>query len=125
MAIKFVPLTDKQQAEIWRLWFNRAKDAIDPSFNLEEALDYEDGTGTLTKHNLNGREIRNIVRSAMSLAMSDTDRPRKLMWKHVERVLGSTLAFKNVRVDLKMCDFLCLPCDKLVHAPGRRNGEAR
>lgn len=104
MAIQFVPLDDKQRAEIWRLWFNRAKDAIDPSFDWEDCLDEEDGTGTLIKHKLNGREIRNIVRSAMNLAMADKKSRGKLTWTHVDNVLQRTLDFKGVSINLKMRD---------------------
>lgn len=96
MAIQFVPLDENQRTEIWRMWFIRAKDAIDPSFDWEDNLDEDNGTGGLIKHKLNGREIRNIVRSAINLALADEKSKGKLTWRHVNNVLQKTLEFKGV-----------------------------
>jgi hypothetical protein len=41
MAVQFVPLDEGQRQEIWKLWFNRAKDSIDPMFDWGDYLDEE------------------------------------------------------------------------------------
>lgn len=98
MAIQFVPLDSTQRSNIWKLWFNRIGDHLHPNFDWQDYLDEENGSGTLIKHKLNGREIRNIFRSAMNLAMADEKTGRRLTWQHVENVLQRTLDFKIVSV---------------------------
>jgi SpoVK/Ycf46/Vps4 family AAA+-type ATPase len=61
-AVQFSILTEQQRKKIWEMWFKKASDKLDPSFEWQEYLEEE---GRLVKEKLNGRQIRNVFRSAM------------------------------------------------------------
>jgi SpoVK/Ycf46/Vps4 family AAA+-type ATPase len=88
-AVQFSILTEQQRKKIWEMWFKKAGDKLDPSFDWRDYLEEE---GRLVKEKLNGRQIRNVFRSAMNLANADNE---DLQWRHIDEILQRTVSFQN------------------------------
>ena len=92
VAVQYRELTEPQRKKIWYLWLEKAKDEIDDRSEFDDAL--EEG-GDLSRTELNGRQIRNVFRGAMSLAHARPLGERKLTIKDVETVLKRTVEFQT------------------------------
>lgn len=94
IAIRYKDLSGAERAGIWKLWLNKVKDSIDNMGEMEAELEEE---GELYKADLNGRQIRNAFRSAMTLAKGEPGE-KKLKWKTLKKVLNSTVEFQQYMV---------------------------
>jgi SpoVK/Ycf46/Vps4 family AAA+-type ATPase len=94
VAIRYKELSGSQRAKIWNMWIRKAGDKVDDRKRFEDEL--EEG-GDLYRAELNGRQIRSVFRSAMSLANAELGN-KKLKWDHVQRVLNSTIEFSQYMV---------------------------
>jgi SpoVK/Ycf46/Vps4 family AAA+-type ATPase len=98
VAVRYKELTEVQRRNIWKIWINKAGEDVDDLEKIEEEL--EEG-GDLLKAELNGRQIRNVFRSAMALAKAGPPGRRKLTYSHIEQVLKSTVEFQSYMVQNK------------------------
>lgn len=92
IAIKYEELTQEQQINIYRAFLEQLqeKKLVD---DINDLIKWIQSTGR--KLNFNGRQIRNVVSTALGLAMADG---QKLNRKHLDRVAEQTKLFKQ---DLK------------------------
>jgi SpoVK/Ycf46/Vps4 family AAA+-type ATPase len=97
VAVRYKELTEPSRVKIWRIWINKAGDNIDDLAEIEEQL--ESG-GELASAELNGRQIRNVFRSALALATA-RGVGSKLTYKDIRSVLSSTVEFQNYMVQNK------------------------
>jgi SpoVK/Ycf46/Vps4 family AAA+-type ATPase len=97
VAVRYKELTESSRVKIWRIWINKAGDNIDDLVEIEEQL--ESG-GELAGAELNGRQIRNVFRSALALATA-RGVGSKLTYKDIRAVLSSTVEFQNYMVQNK------------------------
>lgn len=101
MAIPFHPLYLDDQKAIWKDSILRLKGSIpeDDVRNLVDFINYRleelDG-GVYTK--MNGRQIRNCVSAALTLARAKESRPN-LDWSHIRRVLQLGRRFADFMQD--------------------------
>lgn len=67
LALKYGELTTKAKNQVWRMFFEmcRKQDGCP----VAELSDHE--FEMLARHNLNGRQIKNIVRTAQALALNE------------------------------------------------------
>jgi hypothetical protein len=92
VALRYTELGYKAKLKIWKMFFDMVQkqdSTLEKGFVCEEDLD------SLAKKNLNGRQIKNIVRTAQALAKSKGE---MMDMKHVKTVMGVTEGFEN---DLK------------------------
>lgn len=92
LAVEYKALGEPQRKRIWEMWLDKVSEEIQDWDEFHEAL--SEG-GDLSKANLNGREIRNIFRSAVAMAQARGIGERKLKLKDVELVLKRTVEFKT------------------------------
>jgi AAA+ superfamily predicted ATPase len=93
LAIRYEDLTNKQKIEIFRHFLSQLEpDSIE---DFEDIMEYIKEHGA--EADLNGRQIRNIVSSSLSLARND----KSLMWdgrltkKHLKEVMRITNDFQK------------------------------
>jgi SpoVK/Ycf46/Vps4 family AAA+-type ATPase len=97
VAVRYKELTEPSRVKIWRIWINKAGDNIDDLAEIEEQLG---SGGELASAELNGRQIRNVFRSALALATA-RGVGSKLTYKDIRAVLSSTVEFQNYMVQNK------------------------
>jgi hypothetical protein len=63
-AVQFSVLNEQQRKKIWSMWFRKAekRDQVDEGFQWNEHLE---GEGKPINNKLNGRQIRNVLRSSL------------------------------------------------------------
>ncbi|KAL9118249.1 MAG: hypothetical protein Q9187_005205 [Circinaria calcarea] len=94
LAIRYEDLTKAQKKQIFRIFL--AQLHPDSIKNTEGILEFIDEYGSENK--LNGRQIRNVVSSALSLARSkanETDGDGRLNVTHLKTVLAITKDFQE------------------------------
>jgi len=91
VALRYGELGFKAKLKIWTMFLGMVR-----SQNPDESEDIaEDEVDWLAKRNMNGRQIKNAVRTAQALAKSKKE---KMCIRHVKTVLGVAEGFEN---DLK------------------------
>lgn len=96
-AIKYQDLDDKQKKAIYRKFVKELTD--DNTSNKQELLDWLDDDDQTEEYGdspfkeLNGRQIRNVLASAASIAQGDSDKRLKL--EHIRRIPKETTNFVN------------------------------
>jgi hypothetical protein len=91
IAIKFPDLTPDMRRQIWKNFINRLdKKEVQGKKELLEHLE------DMKEWNLNGRQIRNVLTTAESLALSLERRRGALRYDQVEEVVNQTLQFQNL-----------------------------
>ena len=94
LAIRYDDLTQEQKRSVFKIFLNQLHpDSIRDTAKIYEFID-EYGS----EHKLNGRQIRNVVSSALSLARSkakETDGDGRLDVNHLKTVLGITKDFQE------------------------------
>lgn len=90
IAIKFDPLGANTRRAIWRAFIERLGD--DESIGKDELLD---NIETLGEWDLNGREIRNVLTIAQSLALAKRRSGGGLRFEHVAQVADETMKFQG------------------------------
>ena len=90
LAVRFKSLTPDLRREIWLNFINR----LDPieSYVKDELLAKLD---ELKTWKLNGRQIRNVLRMAQSIASAREKRRGAMRFTHVEQIANETLQFQD------------------------------
>jgi len=94
LAIRYDDLTRQQKENVFRLFLKQLKP--DSISNFESIMEYIKEYGS--DYKLNGRQIRNVVSSALSLARSQAkgnDGDERLTVKHLKSVLMITKDFQE------------------------------
>ena len=91
VALRYGDLTTKAKRSVWKMFLDKVRDKD----GLETADFTEEDYRGLSKHNLNGRQIKNAVRTAQALAIN---KKQKLGMDHIKRVLDVAETFEK---DLK------------------------
>jgi predicted ATP-dependent protease len=95
LAIKYHPLSPEYRAKLWKSFI--ASTASTEWLSVE-ALEYtyswltDEYTGEIGKEDLNGRQIKNTVRTANALAVSAGE---QLSPKHIETALSAMRMFES------------------------------
>ncbi len=98
VTVRYKDLTEPQRKRVWTMWLDRAQDDIQDRREFDEQL--EEGM-ELVKAELNGRQIRNVFRSALSMARSRALGDQQLKLSDVERVLKRTMEFQSYMLQNK------------------------
>ena len=93
-AIRYKDLDDRQKREIFLNFIRQLTD--ENTYDKQELESWIDGNGLLESgespfESLNGRQIRNVLFSAASIAQNDRDKRLKLT--HIEQILKETTNF--------------------------------
>lgn len=88
IAIKYSPLRPEVRRQIWQNFIKRL-DIREPE-GKRELLDHLDD---MQEWELNGRQIRNVLAIAESLALSEERRRGALRYSHVETIANETIDF--------------------------------
>ena len=94
-AIKYKDLDDKQKKAIYKTFIEQLTD--DNTTDKQQLLDWLDDDEQTEEYGgspfkeLNGRQIRNVLFSAASIAQGDSDKRLKL--DHIRRILRETTNF--------------------------------
>ncbi|KAI1607958.1 P-loop containing nucleoside triphosphate hydrolase protein, partial [Exophiala viscosa] len=91
LSLRFQPLTTKAKKTVWKLFIDRVK----KQEGMEVAEIRESDITDLARRDVNGRQIKNLVRAAQALAVYE-DVPLSMM--HIRRVID---VVENFEVDLK------------------------
>ncbi|KAK4185152.1 P-loop containing nucleoside triphosphate hydrolase protein [Podospora australis] len=94
VAIRYKNLDEEQRVEIWRNFIqllDKTKERIDTD-------DLKLNVNKLATHDLNGRQIRNVVTLARYLAKY---RKQMLVYKHIQDALASVVKFDKYLLELK------------------------
>lgn len=91
VALRYGELTTKAKRSVWKMFLDKVREKD----GLETIEFSEDDYRGLSKHNLNGRQIKNAVRTAQALAVNERE---KLGMEHIRRVLDVAETFEK---DLK------------------------
>ncbi|KFY05238.1 hypothetical protein O988_00150 [Pseudogymnoascus sp. VKM F-3808] len=86
IGVKYTPLGVDTRKAIWRSFLEKAKTENGDALYSDQQLN------VLAKHSLNGRQIKNAVRSAHAIASSDGTH---LCYSHLENVLEVGKEFEN------------------------------
>ncbi|KAL8957914.1 MAG: hypothetical protein Q9193_004926 [Seirophora villosa] len=91
VALRYGELTTKAKRSVWKMFLDkvREKDGVETTVFAKEDFD------KLARHNLNGRQIKNAVRTAQALAVNEK---KPLDMGHVAKVLEVAETFEK---DLK------------------------
>ena len=87
LAIYYPPLSQPSRRALWRAFLLKA------SPESVEELDMGGVIDEVAAERLNGRQIRNLVRTASALAISDTQAEVRLTRRHIELALVPMKAF--------------------------------
>jgi AAA+ superfamily predicted ATPase len=88
LIVHYPRLKKKRRRQVWENFFVNLKD-IDPNARIQELRDKIDD---LSHHPLNGREIRNAIRTAVLLARF---RKQNLGYSHLKEVIGISNEFER------------------------------
>ena len=91
VALRYGELTVKAKRSVWKMFLEKVKEKD----GLEVVAFNEEDFTKLSKHNLNGRQIKNAVRTAQALAVNEG---KPLDMAHIAKVLDVAQAFEQ---DLK------------------------
>lgn len=91
MGLRYEVLSHHAKREIWRMFLSKVRDM--EGADMVEFRD--DDYNTLARNELNGRQIKNAVRTAQALAVNEE---QKLNMDHIKRVLAVAESFER---DLK------------------------
>ena len=91
VALRYGELTTKAKRSVWKMFLDKVREKD----GLETVEFSEEDLRGLSKHNLNGRQIKNAVRTAQALAVNEKSR---LGMEHIKRVLDVAETFEK---DLK------------------------
>lgn len=93
LAIKYPFLSQDSRRKLWQTFLEEAvtQSHLGKRTNSEPELMTDENLNQLAEHELNGREIKNIVRTAYVLAGKDTD----IKFQHVKIALDSLLQFES------------------------------
>ena len=94
LAIRYDDLTKEQKQQIFRIFLRQLHP--DSIRDTSDIFDFIDEYGS--EYKLNGRQIRNVVSSALSLARSrakESDGDGRLGIRHLKTVLGITKDFQE------------------------------
>ncbi|GME27635.1 P-loop containing nucleoside triphosphate hydrolase protein [Neofusicoccum parvum] len=86
VALQYPPLNRPSRKQIWRNFFDMLE-TDDEEINLHELRRRID---ELTSHEMNGRQIRNVLTTARQLAMYKQE---TLGWNHLEQAIKTASAF--------------------------------
>lgn len=91
IALRYSELTHKARKAVWKMFLDLVKkmDGIE----VAEFGDYD--LDILSRHSLNGRQIKNLVRTAQALALNEQ---QKLTMDHIKKVIDVSETFDR---DLK------------------------
>jgi hypothetical protein len=95
IAIKYNPLVPAVRRRIWENFIKRLDSR--ETEGKRELLDHLDD---MEAWELNGRQIRNVLAIAESLALSKERRRGALRYSHVEAIANETINFEHVFEDL-------------------------
>ena len=88
VAIEYKALTSSTRAQIWTRFIEKLE-------NGESKSSLLDNMSYLKKLDINGRQIRNVLNLAQSLAMEDGDKKNPLSIEHVRDAANETLSFQR------------------------------
>ncbi|KAJ5698014.1 hypothetical protein N7462_000019 [Penicillium macrosclerotiorum] len=88
VALRYGDLTTKAKRSIWKMFLERVR-AIE---GVQTATFSEDDYDMLARHTLNGRQIKNSVRTAQALAVNESS---PLSMDHIKRVLEVAETFDH------------------------------
>jgi SpoVK/Ycf46/Vps4 family AAA+-type ATPase len=90
IAIQYKELQEPQRIKIWKMWMQRNKEEIEDWDKIMAEIE----DGDIGKTELNGRQIRNAFRSAMTLTKAEGE-DKKLTFQHLENVVRRTRDFQS------------------------------
>ncbi|KAL9000466.1 MAG: hypothetical protein Q9169_000983 [Polycauliona sp. 2 TL-2023] len=91
VALRYGELTTKAKRSVWKMFLNKVAEKDGVKTALFKETDYD----KLARHNLNGRQIKNAVRTAQALAVNEK---KALDMGHIAKVLEVAETFEK---DLK------------------------
>lgn len=92
LAIKYNSLSDEQKKAIYRNFVNQLNE--ENTDDKEDLLRFVEDTEDESPFRLlNGRQIRNVLFSAASLAQAEPD--KRLRREHIEKILKETIKFQQ------------------------------
>ena len=92
LAIKYNSLSDEQKKAIYRNFVNQLTE--ENTDDKEDLLQFVEDTEDESPFRLlNGRQIRNVLFSAASLAQAEPD--KRLRREHIEKILKETIKFQQ------------------------------
>ncbi|KAI9762033.1 MAG: hypothetical protein M4579_000669 [Chaenotheca gracillima] len=88
VALRYGELNTKAKKTVWKMFLERvrAKESVETAVFKEADFD------ALARNNLNGRQIKNCVRTAQALAVNNAE---KLSMEHIKRVLDVAESFDH------------------------------
>jgi len=90
LAVRYNPLTQELRRQIWLNFINR----LDP-LEAEAKTQLLERLDDIQEWEINGRQIRNILGMAQSIALAKEKRRGALRFSHVEKVANETLRFQD------------------------------
>ncbi|KAK1706643.1 hypothetical protein BDP67DRAFT_547794 [Colletotrichum lupini] len=99
LALRYQRLEAYQRKQIWKNFFERLK-----SIGEEDSIDFDDVSlhiDELTKHPMNGRQIRNTITTARQLAKF---MGKKMVFSHLQRTIAITNKFDEDLADVREAD---------------------
>lgn len=90
LGIKYGPLLTEQREQIWKNFLER----LGPS-ETETRNEIMSHLEEMKEWKLNGRQIRNALRMAKSIAFTEERRHGAMRFRHVERMVAQTLNFEE------------------------------
>ncbi|KAJ3960678.1 hypothetical protein N0V92_002689 [Colletotrichum tropicale] len=99
LALRYEKLEAYQRKQIWKNFFERLK-----SIGEEDSIDFDDISlhiDELTRHPMNGRQIRNTITTARQLAKF---MGKKMVFSHLQRTIAITNKFDQYLADVREAD---------------------
>ncbi|RSM13182.1 hypothetical protein CEP52_002042 [Fusarium oligoseptatum] len=96
LALRYEKLQGYQRKQIWRNFFTRLKE-----IGEEDKIDFDDiqlNLDELTRHEMNGRQIRNSITTARQLAKY---KGRKMTFSHLKRAISVANKFDRYLADVQ------------------------
>lgn len=96
LALHYPNLDQEQREEIWRNFFHMLR-------GTKERIDLNDlemNVGSLAQHEINGRQIRNVVTMARHLAQF---RKERLVYRHMQHAIDTVIKFETYLTEVKGC----------------------
>jgi AAA+ superfamily predicted ATPase len=90
LAIKYQPLTPRLRRQIWANFIERLS-----ATEKEAKLELSERLDDIQEWDLNGRQIRNVITMAQSLALAERRIRGALRFEHVEQVAAETMRFQD------------------------------
>lgn len=90
LGIKYGPLTTEQRKQIWR----NLLEMLGPS-EIEGRQDIISHLDEMKEWKLNGRQIRNILSMARSIAFTEEGRRGSMRFRHIEEMMTQTRKFED------------------------------